>query len=203
VPEPLRGRSFVIVELAFEGAEAEAAKLLAPLRALAPEIDTCAVMPVADLHTIHNDPPAPVPGISDTALLDGLPAAAVDAFVAATGPESGSTLIGVELRHLGGALALPPPDAGATAAIDAPFSAFGVGMGATPEQAAGTQTHLTRLRGALAPYGSSRSYLNFVDGACDTRAMFRTAAFMLLRQVKTRVDPDDVIRANHPIPPLA
>jgi hypothetical protein len=177
--------------------------VLRPLRALEPEIDLCRVMPVTDLQTIHNDPPEPVPGVTDTALLDGLPPAAVDALVAAAGPDSGSTLLGAELRHLGGALAVAPSDAGATASVDAPFSAFGVGIGATPEMAAKTETDLTRLRSALAPFEASRSYLNFVDRPVDPRAMFRTAAYMLLRQVKTRVDPDDLIRANHPIPPLA
>jgi FAD/FMN-containing dehydrogenase len=200
VPAPLRGRAFAVIELVHAGAEAD--ELLRPLRALAPEVDTCRPMPVSDLHTIHNDPPEPVPGITDTALLDGLPAAAVDAFIGAAGADSRSTLLGAELRHLGGALAVAPDEAGATATIDAPFSAFGVGIGAAPEEAAATETHLTRLRSALAPYETPRSYLNFVDRPCDTRAMFRPAAYMLLRQVKTRVDPDDVIRANHPIPPL-
>lgn len=158
-------------------------------------------MPVPALQELHQDPPAPVPGLTDTALLDGLPAEAIDAFVAAVGPESGSTLIGAELRHLGGALALPPENAGATASIDAPYAAFAVGIGLPPAAGAMTQAHLTRMRSALAPYEAPRSYLNFVDRPSDTKAMFRASAYMLLRQVKTQVDPDDVLRANHPIPP--
>jgi hypothetical protein len=202
IPEALRGRAFVVVEAAILGDAAVAGDLLAPLRALGPEIDTFHPMAPAELQHIHNDPPNPVPGLTDTALLDGLPGAAIDAFVGAVGAGAGSALLGAELRHLGGALAIAPHDAGATPAIDAPFAAFGVGIAATPELEAATAASLTRLRSALAPFEGSRSYLNFVDRPVDTRSMFRSAAHMLLRQIKTQVDPDDVIRANHPIAPL-
>ncbi len=40
VPEQLQGRSFVFVEAAYTGAEADGIELLRPLRALGPEIDT-------------------------------------------------------------------------------------------------------------------------------------------------------------------
>src|SRR5688500_3742780 len=86
LPEHLRGRQFVVVESAFLGDEAEGAELLAPLRALGPEMDTVATIPPTLLHTLHNDPPQPVPGRGDGGLLRELPAAAVDAFLAACGP---------------------------------------------------------------------------------------------------------------------
>ena len=44
LPAPLRGRSFATIEVALLGTEAQAAELLAPLRALGPEIDTFAAM---------------------------------------------------------------------------------------------------------------------------------------------------------------
>ena len=45
IPEPLRGRSFVGVEAFYLGTEAEGAALVAPIRALGPEIDTVATIP--------------------------------------------------------------------------------------------------------------------------------------------------------------
>ena len=51
-------------------------------------------------------------------LLDELPPAAIDAIVEAAGPGSGSPLLSLELRQLGGALNDAPPDAGALATLD-------------------------------------------------------------------------------------
>ena len=107
LPEELRGRSFATIEVALLGSEAEAAELLAPLRALGPEIDTFAPMPPAGLARMHMDPAAPLPYRSTHLLLGELPPAAIDAWVTAAGPDSGTSLTAVELRHLGGALARP------------------------------------------------------------------------------------------------
>ena len=51
---------------------ARAEELLAPLRALAPEMDTFADMAPVGLSYIHMDPEEPMPGMSDSAILDGL-----------------------------------------------------------------------------------------------------------------------------------
>ncbi len=49
VPEPLRGRSVVVVEAIYIGDEAERAELIAPLRAFEPDIDTFATIPASAL----------------------------------------------------------------------------------------------------------------------------------------------------------
>jgi FAD/FMN-containing dehydrogenase len=81
LPDFLRGRSIVVVDGACTGDEAFAREVLAPLRALEPEMDTFAMIPPAGLSHIHMDPEHPVPGLSSTAMLDALPAEAADAFV--------------------------------------------------------------------------------------------------------------------------
>jgi FAD/FMN-containing dehydrogenase len=61
IPEPMRGRSLVSVELvSLLDAQATDA-LLAPLRALGPETDTVAECPVRALTDLHMDPPGPTP----------------------------------------------------------------------------------------------------------------------------------------------
>ena len=65
VPEPLRGRSFVVVEAAILGDDA----ILAPLRALEPELDMVGPIPPAALIEIHNDPKQPMPGLADHRVL--------------------------------------------------------------------------------------------------------------------------------------
>ena len=57
IPEPMRGQSFVVVEMAYLGDEASASELLAPLRALGPAMDTFAPATPADLLQLHMDPP--------------------------------------------------------------------------------------------------------------------------------------------------
>jgi hypothetical protein len=87
IPQPVRGRSFVVIEAIYLGDEAEGAELIAPLRAFEPEIDTFATIPTPALSHLHMDPEQPVPGKGDGMLLDELPPHLIDAFVkASTGP---------------------------------------------------------------------------------------------------------------------
>ncbi|WP_425560285.1 FAD-binding oxidoreductase, partial [Kineococcus glutinatus] len=124
LPPALRGRSLVVVEAAMQEDAAEADRLLAGLRALAPEQDSFADVPVADLGALHLDPVDPTPTAGHGVLLADLPVEAVDAFAdALTGP-GGTALASAELRHLGGALAPERAEGGAVAALDAPYALF-------------------------------------------------------------------------------
>src|SRR4051812_6732213 len=107
VPERLRGRRVVMIEVTHSGTAEEAAALLAPLRALAPALDTVRTLPTAALGRLHGpelSPAAPSPGpaTGENALLADLPDEALDALLAGAG-----WLSTVELRHLGGALSEP------------------------------------------------------------------------------------------------
>ena len=68
---------------------------------------------------------------ADGMLLAELTAETVDALVGVAGADSGSPLLSVEIRHLGGAVGRPAPGGGALASIDAPFAMFAVGMAST------------------------------------------------------------------------
>src|SRR5262249_45037592 len=94
VPPALRGRKPVVVEAAILGA----ADVLAPLRALGPELDMVFPMPPAGLIEIHNDPKQPVPGMGDHRLLAAAPPEAIAELIRVAGPGSGSPLLSVELR---------------------------------------------------------------------------------------------------------
>src|SRR5919206_494530 len=78
VPDMVRGRSLVVIDGAVIGSAEEADAILAPLRALQPEIDMFGPVPPVALSYIHMDPEEPVPGLGETAMLDTLPAGAVD-----------------------------------------------------------------------------------------------------------------------------
>jgi UDP-N-acetylenolpyruvoylglucosamine reductase len=201
IPEPLRGRAFVAVEAFYLGDEAEGAALVAPIRALGPEIDTVTTIPVAALQEVHMDPEHPVPGLGDGMLLDDLSATSIDALVAAAGPGSGSPLLSVEVRQLGGAIARPAAGGGAVSHLDADFALYAVGIAMSPEQATAVSAHVELLREALAPWASETTYLNFAETDIAGDRLFGPYAHHRLRAVKAAYDPADLFRSNHPVAP--
>ena len=44
-------------------------------------------------------------------------------------------------------------------------------------------------------------YLNFADTRRDPASFWEAQAYRRLRRIKSAVDPGDLIRSNHPIPP--
>jgi FAD/FMN-containing dehydrogenase len=202
IPEAVRGRALVVIDGAYLGDEAGGADVLAPLRALGPEIDTFAMIPPAELLHIHMDPPTPVPATGDGTLLDVVPGEAIDSLVEAAGPGSGSPLLMVELRHLGGALARSGEGHGAAATLEGDFAFFAVGMAIDPDMAAAIDAHIDVVKQALCEWDAGRRYLNFSERPFDTRRAYSATAYRRLQAVKTLVDPDDMFRANHPIAPI-
>jgi FAD/FMN-containing dehydrogenase len=199
VPEPFRGRAFVLVEAAYCGREADGAALLQPLRQLGPEMDTLATIPVDGLSELHMDPPQPVPFAGDGMLLSGLPAEAVDALVAIGGADSGSPLLSVEVRQLGGALANASASNGALSSIDAGFALYAVGIAMNAEMKAAVQAHAARVQDALEAWSAHRSFMNFTERRADPGELFDATTYERLRRVKADYDPDAVIRGNHAI----
>jgi hypothetical protein len=203
IPEPFRGRSFVAIQAFFLGAEAAGAELIAPIRALGPETDTVATISTAVLQHVHMDPEHPVPGVGDGMLLDELPAAAIDALVAAAGPGSGSPLLSVEVRQLGGALGRPAAGGGAVSHLDADFALFGIGVAMSPEMGAAVAAHTGVVREALSPWEAETTYLNFAERDVPAERIFGPYTNHRLRAVKTAYDPADLFRSNHPVTPAA
>ena len=203
IPEPLRGRSFVGVQAFYLGTEAEGAALVAPIRALGPEIDTVATIPAAALQHVHMDPEHPVPAVGNGMLLDDLPAAAIDALVATAGPDSGSPLVSVEVRQLGGALGRPAAAGGALSHVEAEFALYGVGIAMSPVMGAAAATHVDVIREALSSWESDTTYLNFAERDIAGDRLFGPYAHHRLRAVKAAYDPADLFRSNHPVAPAA
>jgi FAD binding domain/Berberine and berberine like len=201
IPEPLRGRRLVVVEAAMLMSEPEAAKLLAPLRELGPEMDTFGVIPPAQLSHLHMDPEHPVPGIGDHLLLEDLTPEAIGDAIRVAGAAAQPPLLTVEFRHLGGALGRSPIDGGALGSIDAKFAMFEVGMAMDAPMAAAVKAYLPVVKDALRPWDAGREYLNFAEQTTDVSRLWPADVYDRLRRVKAEHDPDDVFRANHPVPP--
>ncbi|MFF2275815.1 FAD-binding oxidoreductase [Agromyces sp. NPDC058126] len=207
LPPFLSGRSVVIVEAVVLDSPARADELLAPLRALAPELDTVHPQSPAELLALHMDPPGPVPGRGDGMMLRELPPAAVRAFVGAVGADSGTALLSTEIRHLGGAvepdaavqraadLGLPVP--GATAGFEANYLVFAGAM-AMPGADEAIARSLGRLFSQIEPWRAPEEYLNFAEQRRDATRFFG-GRLARLRALKRAVDPTRVIRSNHPV----
>jgi FAD/FMN-containing dehydrogenase len=203
IPEPLRGRSVVTIDAAIIGDRAFGDGIVQALRDLEPEIDTFGMVPPVALSRLHQDPEEPMPVLTEHRLLSDLPAEAVDAFVAVAGPDSGSTLMMAEIRHLGGALGEIRPGHGALASLEAGYLFFGGGLAATPEMTAGLKAALPPFKAAMAEWDAGRGYFNFEETAGDSRRFFDEVTHRRLRRIKAQVDPSDMLVSNHPIRPAS
>lgn len=195
MPAHLRGRSFALVELACLG---DGAALVEPLRRLGPELDTVGPTPVTALSAINMDPAAPVPYYGEGIHLESLEAETVETvarlFVR-------SSLVHVEIRHLGGAVAARSPRHGALDAIDSPYTTFAFGLAPDPEARAAVAADLVALYEGLAPWDGGRRYLNFTESPVDLRAVFPERSYERLCALKARYDPAGRFRANHSLEP--
>jgi hypothetical protein len=200
IPEPVRGGKFVVVEAVVTGDEWFGVQQLRPMRELGPAMDTFAMVPPAGIAELHMDPPHPVPYTGEGMMLGRLDAEAIDRFVAAAGPDSGSPLLSAEIRHVGGALSRPQPHHGALATFDADYLTFGVGMVLDGAGYRANRAQLERLGEAVGPYDTGMQYLNFTEQPTDPARFYTPYAYRRLREVKAAFDPANVFRANHPIP---
>jgi Berberine and berberine like len=194
IPEPVRGKSFVVVEVIHSGSEREGREIVAPLRGLGPIMDTVEQIPVESLSHLHMDPEHPVPGSGDGMALDDLDAEAIEAIVSGT---VGSPLLSVEIRHLDGAIGRSRAEHGALGAFEAPYLLFAVGIAPAPEIAHRVERTVAELRSALGRLESAHTYLNFAETKREPRTLWSETSYHRLRRIKTAIDPQNLFRSNH------
>jgi FAD/FMN-containing dehydrogenase len=203
VPEFVRGKSFAVIDVVHLGTPAQADALLAPLRALRPVRDTVETMPAPALGHLHMDPEQPAPFLGDGLVLDSLPAQAIDATLRLAGPVAPTPLLVVEFRHIGGQMRRPQPGNGALAALDGDYLWFAGGIAPTPEASTAVAAAVADLKSAMRPWAARQMYLNSAETHHDPGSFWTPDAYQRLRRIKATVDPHDIIRSNHPIPPAA
>jgi hypothetical protein len=200
IPEPLRGNKWLAISAACIGSQEEGEQAIAPLRAIGqPVVDTFDQVPASAVTAIAMDPEPPVPALGHHRVLTELPDDAIDAFVGAAGPDSGSPLLLVELRHLGGALARVAENGGALDKLDGKFVMFGVGMLMDPALREPITGALDRVAQAIDPWAAKGGYFNYAERPCEVDAILPADTCKRLSQVKGRWDPDDLILANHSV----
>ena len=174
IPDQIRGQSFAIVEVYHLGDPAQADELLAPLRALGPINDTIGPVPMPAVSHMHMDPEQPVPVAGD-----------------------GVWSIDCRRRRWTRSSRSPGqarsshccPWSCATSAASS--SGHGPGTRRSPRSTRSTP---------CSPPGWCR-LLNFAETPREAATFWTEQAYHRLRRIKAAVDPENVIRANHPIPP--
>lgn len=201
LPPFLSGRDLVIIDGALLEDDAAAAEILAPLRALAPEMDTFGRIPAAGMLAVHMDPPAPTPSVAEHAVLGALDEEAVDgvagALMAEVGPGTASGLMFAELRHLGGAFARPAEQGGALTAINGSYALFALAVAPTPQAAVAGKAAAFRVARALAPWSVTSLVPTFTDTRVDASRFFDGEDWARLAQLRDAHDPQRRMVANH------
>jgi hypothetical protein len=200
IPEPVRGQSFVVVEAIWSGDPDEGERLLEPLRGLGPIMDTVTTTPIEELSRLHMDPEGPAPGTGDGGMLDDVDGHLIDLFVEHV---VGTPILSAEIRHLGGAVARHSLQHGAVDAFEAPYIMYAVGIAPTPEAREVVDGAVARLRDMLAPWEGEHTYMNFAETRRKASSLFSSVSYHRLRRIKAIVDPTDMIRSNHPVPPAS
>jgi hypothetical protein len=193
LPPPLQGAFVTHLRYADLGDAAQAEARLAPMRAAAPVVlDTVGELPYTAVDAVHLDPPVPLPAHDRGCTLGGLPPEAVEALVATNGDGSGSDLVLVEVRLMGGALAEPPEVPNAVPGRDSAYGLYALGVPAGPT--AGTAAgQVDRVIDALEPWhhGALPNFLGHAEPGAWAR-MWPEPTRNRLVEVARRYDPTDV-----------
>src|SRR5215218_2452695 len=205
LPEPLRGRSVVVVKGAYAGENpADGEEMFRTVREEfgKPIIDNFGQMPVAQMDTISMDPVDPLGVIQHAEMLSDLPQEAIDALLRVAGAGSGSPFTILEIRQLGGALsrALGQPNLLGSGK----YSMNAIGATFTPEMAQDVRDRIARLIEETRPYQTGRTFVNFMeeDPSGDrVRAAYTPEDWGRLVALKDEYDPHNLFRFNRNIPP--
>ncbi|HZM65740.1 MAG TPA: hypothetical protein VFC16_05510 [Nakamurella sp.] len=203
VPEPLRGGSFIAVDVAYLGSADDVAPLLALFREIPgivlDTLGTLGTMPISLLGTIAAEPVDPTPTAEISWLMGDLDDNAIEALIALVGHGSGSPLAVVQLRHLGGAFRRASEDDGPTGAVNEPYLLFGLAVLTAPETLVDAEITFGELTSALEGRFTGRSLFNLLMADSDPTRAFSATALTRLQQIKRTVDPDQVLVSNRPV----
>jgi FAD/FMN-containing dehydrogenase len=176
---------------------AAAERAMAPLLALGSVLEQD-VAPMPYLEVLEDPgqlPPGLIPWVRNR-FVDQLSDELIDILVAEADRRPA---LYVELRSLGGAVAAVDPAATAYACRDSEALVMTVLLDNDPGPQAEFEAMWSQLGELTSPFG----YANLLSTAtpADVAAVYPPATYARLAAVKARVDPENVFRGNHNIPP--
>lgn len=196
LPEEVRGQSFVVIDGAALASREVVDAELRGLRELGPVMDGFEEVPPVALSRIHMDPEEPVPAEGDHAVVGEVDDALIDGLIDLAGTPGETALLMAELRQLGGAFGRAPEGAGARDRFEGDGLLFAVGMAMDEQMAVALRQDLAAFREMTFDLRTDH-YLNFAEQ--PEARVHRPEVWQRLAEIKADVDPDDVIRSNHPI----
>jgi FAD/FMN-containing dehydrogenase len=201
VPEHLQGASCTALAICWSGEMDEGADVIAPLRALGPEVDLVGPMPYADFNSMIDDPPGKR-NYWTADYHDEFPDDAVDVFVK-YGMNLPSGFSQQLLLPWGGAVARVSEDATpmthrATNWITHPFAVWD-----DPATDAEAIEWARAFRRDIAHHATGGTYLNFIgdEGQDRVKAAYGEAKYARLQAIKAEWDPHNTFRGNQNIVP--
>jgi FAD/FMN-containing dehydrogenase len=208
IPPYLRSQSFIAVRGAYCGDRLETGKeLMRPWYEGfgEPDVDDMRVIPYAAMDAISMDPPDPVGADVRVERLGELTPEAISALVEVAGANSGSPLVELEIRQLGGALSRTPDQPSAIGHRDSRFMMIVIGATPTPKVAKLVRAHHARVAEAMRPFATGATYVNFLNLEEATpervQAAYSPEVWERLVALKDRYDPGNLFRFNRNIPP--
>jgi FAD/FMN-containing dehydrogenase len=184
VPAAVRGRRVLMIKAMYAGDPDRGRCLLAPLWSVAGPALADEVRPVRYADAAMGGTPARY-----LDMFRALPDAALEALADAHAAP-GSPISTVEIRHWGGAMANPGPDAGPAGHRDARFSVI-------------VDAVVPELAAALRPHGMGATFLNFLADPTRTASAYTAENHRRLREAKAAYDPENLFRSGHNIRPAA
>ncbi|MFD2091984.1 FAD-binding oxidoreductase [Blastococcus deserti] len=204
VPEEFRGRPLAGLSAAWFGDPDDGERMLAPVQTALgrPVIDLLGVLPYCALQqSVDASAPWGMRSYVKSDFLDELDDAALDALADHAARRS-HPMSHVLVRRLGGAIADVPADGTAFAHRQAAHmttivGAWDAGADPAPEIAWARATWTATRRLARG------TYVNHLEneGTARVREAYPAATFERLTALKTRLDPANVFRHNHNVPP--
>ncbi|WP_084772413.1 FAD-binding oxidoreductase [Nonomuraea candida] len=181
-PAALVGTRVAGVQVMHDGPAEEARRLLAPLLRAGgrPVLDTLRTGTFGGIEMGGIGP-------AHVNLLDTLPDPVIDILVE-TAARPDSPVSSVQIRHWGGAMSRPGPDAGPVGHRTARFSAI-------------LDARLPEVEEVMREHTAGRAFLNFLADPGNAVAAYTPDDYRKLREVKRAYDPDNVFRVNYNIPP--
>jgi len=190
VPEPIRGKRVLMLRAFYFGDAGNGHALYAPLLEAGgePIFGGLRATSFADAAAMLGGAPPPMAAELHLELMHEVPDAAIDAVA--------DVPFGVELRHWGGAIARPAPDAGPAGHRDVPFS---IVLSAMAPDLAGLEPQLPALRGAAAElrqHGTGGTFHNFLGDPARMAAAYTPEDYARLQEIKRTYDSDNRFAGN-------
>jgi FAD/FMN-containing dehydrogenase len=202
LPESIHGKRVALIASCYAGAAEAGESVVAPIRALGPEVDLLGPMPYTALNAMF-DPLLPKGTLSyaKSDYFDGFTEGAIDEMIA-WAERKPAPLSLTHLNHFGGAMGRIANDATPFAHRDAPFAfsqdAFWDDPATSAENIKWVQDYWQAMR-AFSPRGA---YVNFMadEGEDRIRESYR-GNYDRLATLKRKYDPTNLFHLNQNIKP--